>query len=151
MASCPTVDAAKTLAELTGEDWGPPLPDDRLAVRERKVARRKRLADWTHRELVRFLCIGVDQQILVPAALQRLADDPVASGCDWEGELLCAVLESDGFDWRGHPECVRLVRDSVAAALNEIAQTTDDLARLRAEWHVYQSLAVFERRLSAVP
>jgi hypothetical protein len=147
---CPRVDTRKTLAELTGVDWGPPPPEDRVAIVERHVTRRKRLADWTTRELVRFLCIiGGDDHILVPVAIERLGDDPIAASGSRPGELLSAVLESDGFGWTAHPECVRRVRDIVGRALGLIAE--DEENALAAGWHVYRSWAIFERRLSSVP
>src|SRR4051812_42220890 len=92
---CPHIDSRKTLAELTGADWGPPPPDARIAVVERHEARRNRLADWTTRELVRFLCIGGDERILVPFAIERLSKDPVAADGSRPGELLSATLESN--------------------------------------------------------
>jgi len=146
---CPRVDTRKTLAELTGVDWGSPPDDDRVAIVERHVARRKRLADWTTRELVRFLCIGGDEHILVPFAIERLGDDPIAASGSRPGELLSAVLESDGFDWAAHPACVHRLRDIVDHALNLIGQCEE--VALAAGWHVYRSWAIFERRLSSVP
>lgn len=149
-SECSVVDVTKTLSELTGVDWDPPPPDARLTVEERHRTRSKQLKDWSHRELIRFLCIGVDEHVLVPVAIARLREDPVASGCDRPGELLSAVLESDGFDWRSHPQCVRLVREIVAAAESEIGQEDDPLKTLNAGWHLYRSWAIFERRLSSI-
>jgi hypothetical protein len=114
------------------------------------LTRRKRLDDWTTRELVRFLCvIGGDDHILVPFAIERLRDDPIAASGSRPGELLSAVLESDGFDWARHPECVRCVRGIADLALGLIAE--DEEKALAAGWHVYRSWAIFERRLSSVP
>ncbi len=59
------------------------------------------------------------------------------------------MLESDGFDWAGHPGCVRRVRDIADLALGMIAE--DEANALAAGWHVYRSWAIFERRLSSVP
>jgi hypothetical protein len=95
--------------------------------------------------------MGVDEHLLILVAIARLREDPVASGCDRPGELLSAVLESDGFDWRSHPACVRLVREIIRAAENEIGEPEGDgLQTLDAGWHLYRSWAIFERRLSSV-
>jgi hypothetical protein len=147
---CPLVDATKTLAELTGFDWGPPQPDARMAVQERHEIRSKRLSDWTDHELIKFLCMGVDEQFLIPLALARLKTNPVASGCEREGEMLSAVLECDRFDWKANHRCVRCIREVATAALNEIGQDNDELRALTAGWHLYRSLSIFERRLSSI-
>lgn len=139
-----------TLSELTGVDWGPPPPDARLTVEECHRTRSKPLVDWSHRELIRFLCMGQDERLLVPVAIPRLRENPLASGCDRPGELLSAVLECDAFDWRSHPECVRIVREIVSIAENEIGQEDDSMLGVRAGWHLYRSWAIFERRLSSV-
>jgi len=149
-ATCPAIDGSKSLAELTGVDWGPPPPDARLLVQERHETRRTPLAVWTSRELIRFLAMGGDEAVLVPFAIGALRENPVASGGRRPGELLSATLECDGFDWRANPSRVHLVRDLVGTALNLIGQDEDGVRTLQAEWHIYRSWAIFERRLSAV-
>jgi hypothetical protein len=146
-----TIDTSKSLAELSGIDWGPPPAAASILVQERHEIRLRPIARLTHAELIRFLDMGFagDSQILIPVALERLHHDPVADGGAGEGELLCVVMRHRGFPWRTHPEFVRAVRALKDAALNEIAQTTDDYERVRAERDVYKCYAGFEYELSA--
>ena len=77
---CPAVDTNRTLVELTGVDWGPPPTDARIVLQERHETRRKRLGDWTHQELIRFLRMPCDLEVLVPVAIARLREGPLAFG-----------------------------------------------------------------------
>lgn len=147
-----TIDQSKSLAELTGIDWGPPPAAASILVQERHEIRRRSIALLSNAELIRFLdlgCVG-DSEVLIPVAMERLRHNPVADGGAGEGELLCAVLRHRGFPWRNHPEFVRVVRDLKESALNEIAQTTDAYERVRSERDVYKCCAGFEYELSAV-
>src|SRR4051812_18043526 len=123
MKCCPRIDVTKTLGELTGFEWGP-IPDDpHVAVRERYVTRSKPLGKWTNRELIRFLCIiGEREEILVPVAIERVEADLLAASGSRRGELLSAVLEADGFNWRANPDCVRHIRELCGRAISELGE-----------------------------
>ncbi len=146
-----TIDTSKSLAELSGVDWGPPPAAGSLLLRERHELRRRPIAHFTHAELIRFLEMGFegDSEILIPVAMERLRLNPTADGGAGEGELLCAVLRHRGYPWRIRPEFVQEVRELKDRALNEIAQTTDRFERMSAERDVYKCYVGFEYELSA--
>jgi hypothetical protein len=144
MSLSTTIDTSKSLAELTGIDWGVAPADAGTLVRERHEIRRTPVRDLPHSAIIRFLDMGSDAEILVPVALERLRDDADAVG------LLCAVLRAGHFDWRSQPELVAAVRDSVYHAdslLGEIEGDFETLATTCAMWRFY---AEFERGLSVV-
>ena len=144
MSVSTTIDISKSLAELTGVDWGIAPAEVGTVVRERHEIRRTPIRDLPHTAIVRFLDMGTDVEILVPVALDRLREVPDAIG------LLCAVLRAGHFDWRAHPELVGAVRDRVFSATQIIGEFADDLVRLEYESAVWMFYAEFERRLSAV-
>lgn len=139
-----TIDTSKSLAELTGVDWGVAPADAGTLVRERHEIRRTPIRELPNAAIVRFLDMGSDANILVPVALDRLRDDPDAIA------LLCAVLHADHFDWRSQAELVGVVRDRFYSVTSEIGQITSDLERLQYEAAVWRCYAEFERGLSAV-
>ena len=139
-----TIDTSKSLAELTGIDLGIAPAEAGTLIRERHEIRRTPIRDLPHAAIVRFLDMGSDAEILVPAALDRLREDSDAI------DLLCAVLRAEHFDWRGHPELVGKVRDRVYTVTQGIGEIADDLVRLEYESAVWMFYAQFERRLSAV-
>ncbi len=138
------MDTSKSLAELTGTDWGPPPPAASSLIQERHVFRRTPLKNLTDNALMRLLDIGCEYEFLIPLALQRLTITPEAIG------LLCSVLAVESFDWRLQPQLVECVRDRVSAALNDTAQINDDWERLSSDATIYRFYSGFERRLSAV-
>ena len=138
------MDTAKSLAELSGTDWGPAPPAATFLMRERHEFRQTPISELTPSAFARLLDIGADYDILVPLALDRLTTEPDAI------ELLCAVLRADAYDWRLHAHHVYRVRDAVRAALHDNGQTTDDLERLSTEVTIYSVYSRFERSLSAI-
>lgn len=139
-----SIDTSKSLAELTGVDWGAAPAESGTLVRERHEIRRTPIRDLPDEAIVRFLDMGSDAEILVPVALERLHRDSEAVG------LLYAVLRADIYDWRGHPDDVAILRERFATAMNQISQITDDFERLQHEAAVWRFYAEFERDLSVV-
>ena len=72
MMKAPTqIDSSKSLAELTGVDWGlPPLGANTL-VRERHELRRKPLGQLSPDQVRQLLDMGCEPEVLVPVALAR--------------------------------------------------------------------------------
>lgn len=138
------IDKSKSLAELTGIDWGVAPDDAGTLVRERHEIRRTPVGDLPDAAIVRFLDMGSDTDILVPVALDRLRGKPDAV------DLLCAVLRAEHFGWRSHAELVAEVRERVYAIINEIEQITSDLERLQHGAAVWRFYAEFERGLSTI-
>jgi hypothetical protein len=139
-----TIDLSKSLAELTGIDWGPPPPEVGTLIRERHEIRRTPLRDVSDAAIIRFLEMNSDMEILVPVALERLRNDFDAIG------LLCALLRSTDFKWREQPGLVTQTRNRVDDVLSEIGQITDDRERVSHQAGVWMFYALFERNLSAI-
>lgn len=139
-----TIDTSKSLAQLTGIDWGEPPAGVGTLMRERHEIRRTPIRDLPNKAIVRFLDMGTGAAILIPVALDRLREDPDAIG------LLCAVLRADHFDWRVHSQLVGEVRDLVYVVTQGIGEIADGLVRLEYESAVWMFYSQFERRLSAV-
>jgi len=139
-----TIDTSKSLAELTGIDWGVAPADAGTLVRERHEIRRTPIRDLPHAAIIRFLDMGSDADILVPVALERLRDDADAVG------LLCAVLRAEHFGWRSQPELVAAVRDRIYHADNLLGQIEGDFDTLATRFDMWRFYAEFERGLSVV-
>src|SRR3954453_6880900 len=60
MSAGPSIDTAKSLAELTGVDWGVAPAAVGTVVRERHEMHRTPVRDLPHTAIVRFLHIGCD-------------------------------------------------------------------------------------------
>lgn len=144
MSVSANIDVSKSLAELTGIDWGAAPAGAGTLVRERHHIRRTPIRELPDAAIVRFLDMGSDVDILVPVALERLREHPDAVG------LLCGVLRAEHFGWRSRPKFVTAVRDRVYAVASEIGQITSDLERLQYEAAVWRLYAEFERGLSLV-
>ena len=113
-------------------------------VRERHEIRRTPISNLSHEAVVRFLDMGVDAEILVPVALDRLHFSPDSV------VLVCGLLRTDNFDWRGQPQQVARLRGGVSMLISQVGQIDDDLERLQYEVAIWRLYAEFERTLSAV-
>ena len=148
MNDAPSIDVTKSLAEITGVDWGPPPINGGSLMQERHILRRRPLVQWSHAELIRFLTIGCDHNILIPVALARLEQDPEASADSGSGELLCAVLRQQHFWRQAQPSAIVEIRAIAERALAGMFEITDDFTRLCVERALYESLWRFEVSLS---
>jgi hypothetical protein len=104
------VDDQQTLDDLDPPAWGSPTYDSYLVVRTHEL-RRVPLGQFTTEDLR----IMIGQQIglphLVPLALVVLANDPLASGDFFSGDLLEVVMRLDDVYWADHPaELQALIR-----------------------------------------
>ena len=140
MPSTAHLDTSKSLAELSGVDWGPPPADASELVRSRHEMRRRPIRDLTTEELRRFLDMGCDAALLVPIALER--SDVSASV-----KLLCALLRVRDYEWRHHPEMLEAVRHQVYLADNLLSQIEGDLDTLAKQVAIWKLYAEFERDL----
>jgi hypothetical protein len=142
MMKAPTqIDTSKSLAELTGVDWGLPPSGASTLVRERHEMRRKPLGQLSPDQIRRLLDMGCEPEVLVPIALKR---SDVAESV----ALLSAVLRVRNYDWRSRPDELRLVRDQVYHADNLLGQIEGDLDVLAIRVSLWRLYAEFERDLS---
>jgi hypothetical protein len=96
-------DHSKSLQDIDGQDWGEPTYTSRL-VTECHRLRRVPLCDFTAENLRIMIGQNIGLEHLLPLALERLHDDPVAEGGYYPCDLLVNVLRSDAGFWRDHPE-----------------------------------------------
>jgi hypothetical protein len=157
----------KSLAQLTGIDWGTAPESVGSLARDRHELRQTPLGGLSIPALKRLLSLDFqdDCNYLIPYSLQRLAVPPAdAEGLSHYCNLLLAVLLNQRYDWLQRPELVRQARQLVERAcyalyrLSDEAEQTSDIMEyyrvlvpdLRMEASLYGALAEFEQRLSKV-
>ena len=92
----------KTIEELDGDRWGPPEFDSHVVLESHRL-RSVPIGDLTVENLRVLLGQGIGTQWLMPLALARLKDDPLAEGDFYPGDLI-GVLGTDAAYWSSHPE-----------------------------------------------
>lgn len=95
-------DRNKSLQELESNDWGEPTYDSHL-VTECHRLRRVPLRQFTIENLRILIGQSIGLPYLVPLALERLRQRPLAKGDCYPGDLLVSVLRADSAFWRQHP------------------------------------------------
>lgn len=162
------VDAAQSLAQLTGIDWGIAPEGVGSLIRERHEFRRMPLKSLSDRALGRLLSLDFkgDCHYLVPHSLQRMtterSDDVeiVSDRCN----LLLTVLRTERFNWLKSPELVRSARRQVEILCDALDQLSDDaeqthdslkyyrvlLPNTQMQATLYKALTRFEQRLSKI-
>ncbi len=106
----------QSLEEIEGDVWGdPPADATRLTATVHEL--RRRPVDRLGIEDLRVLIAQqVGLEVVVPLALARLEENPLAEGDFYPGDLLVAVLRVPPAHWRSHPDeaaRLRTIVDSV--------------------------------------
>lgn len=106
----------QSLEEIEGDVWGdPPADATRLTATVHEL--RRRPVDRLGIEDLRVLIAQqVGLEVVVPLALARLEENPLAEGDFYPGDLLVAVLRVPPVHWRSHPDeaaRLRTIVDSV--------------------------------------
>jgi CDI immunity proteins len=96
-------DRNKSLQELERDDWGEPTHDSFL-VKACHDLRRKPLIEFTVEDLRLMIGQAIGLAYLVPIALDRLEEEPLAEGDLYPGDLLTTVLKIAETFWAGNPE-----------------------------------------------
>jgi hypothetical protein len=115
----------RTIEELDGDRWGPPEYDSHLVLEAHRL-RSVPLGDLTVENLRLLLGQQIGTQWLMPLALVRLNDDPLAEGDLYPGDLLISVLGTDATYWPSHPEQL-LALWGVRESLEQLRNTSDRL------------------------
>ncbi|SFW49595.1 contact-dependent growth inhibition system immunity protein [Amycolatopsis australiensis] len=105
-----------TLEQIEGRYWGEPPADATRLIKTVHELRRKPLAALDIEDLRVLLLQKEGVDVLVPIALTRLEQNPLAEGDFYPGDLLNAVLKIPEAYWRQHPDQHRRVSAVVAAA-----------------------------------
>jgi hypothetical protein len=128
-------DRRKSLQELEQHDWGEPTFDSHLVTTVHGL-RRKPLAEFTVEDLRIMIGQRFSLPFLIPIALERLDEEPLAEGDFYPGDLLHAVLMAGEAFWTDHPDSfqevrnlVRRVKDSLPL-LDEVNRPPPDILKL---------------------
>lgn len=133
------IDETKSLAQLTGIDWGIAPPGAGSLVRERHEFRKTALDKLPISALKLLISLDFQEDCtyLIPYALRRMAAPP-PSGAEELSEhcnLLLGVLLNERYDWLQRPVLVPQVRQMVESecyalycASSEAEQTSDHMA-----------------------
>ena len=82
---------SKTLTQIEESDWGPPRYDSYLVTTCHRL-RHKPIGAYTSEDLRIMLGQRIGVPLLLPIALERLDENPLAAGDLYPGDLLVAVL-----------------------------------------------------------
>jgi hypothetical protein len=99
----------RTLSEIEADDWGKPTFDSGL-VQTCHALRYKPLGTFTVEDLRILIGQKISVAVLMPLALERLQENPLAEGHFFPGDLLKNVLQVDASFWRAHPDYHRRAR-----------------------------------------
>ena len=94
-------DRSKSLQELEGVDWGDPTFGSHL-VTECHRLHRVPLCDFSVEDLRITVGQDIGLEYLVPLAIEKLRENPLAEGDCYPGDLLSNVLSADAAFWRAH-------------------------------------------------
>ena len=123
----------QSLEEIEGDAWGdPPAGATRLTATVHEL--RRRPVDQLGVEDLRVLIAQqVGLEVVVPLALARLAENPLAEGDFYPGDLLVAALRVPQAYWRSHPdEAARLRTIATSVDLGELdPETRADVVAFR--------------------
>jgi hypothetical protein len=120
-------DRRKSLQELEKDDWGEPTHDSYLVTTVHRL-RRKPLAEFTVEELRIVIGQKIGLPFLIPLAVERLEEEPLAAGDFHPGDLLQAVIRAGEAFWADHPDFLQRVR-KVVARVNDLLPSLDEIDR----------------------
>jgi len=124
-------DPSKSLTELEGNDWGAPTYDSRL-VETVHGLRDKPIGGFSIEELRITIGQNVGLRHLIPIAIERLNEDPLAEGDFYPGDLLRSLLTCDPVYWSGCPDKHRQVREIAERGVRQL-EASDDPAMTEGE------------------
>lgn len=109
---------ALSLEQIEHDSWGDPPTDATRLIRTAYELHRKPVGALTTEDLRLLIGQQIGVEVLVPYALALLADDPLADGDMYPGDLLVAVLRLPPEYWAAHR--------GQAAELRRIAGVAND-------------------------
>lgn len=116
-------DRTKTLDELEPPAWGEPESDSYLVTTCHRL-RSKPIGEFSVEDLRVMIGQGIGLEWLIPLALERLDEDPLAEGDFYPGDLLACVLGVEDDFWAQRSES----RDRVRASLMRLGEVPDELS-----------------------
>ena len=119
-----TFDRTKTLQELENDDWGESTFNSYLVTTVHAL-RRKPLNEFTVEDLRLMISQEVGLAHLVPLAIEQLAENPLAAGDFYRGDLLLSVLGVQLEFWREHQDLWWEV-EKIVFEVESLRQWVDD-------------------------
>lgn len=117
-------DRRKNLQELEKEDWGEPNYDSSLVQTCHRL-RRVPLVEFTTEDLRIMVGQEISLLFLIPIALEKLEEDPLAEGHCYPGDLLKVVLNIPETFWCIHTD-MRDVCRQIVAKTKELLVSLDE-------------------------
>ncbi|MGW4483917.1 contact-dependent growth inhibition system immunity protein [Amycolatopsis sp. NPDC004368] len=115
MGTSPEVDGSLTLEQIENRRWGDPPADATRLVKTVHELRHKPVGAMNTEDLRLLLLQQESLDVLVPVALSRLEQNPLAEGDFYPGDLLTAVLKIPQAYWLLHPDQRRHLSDVIEA------------------------------------
>lgn len=107
-----------TLDALEHTTWGPADDEASYLVQTCHRLRTKPIGDFTIEELRITIGQRIGLPFLIPLALERLAENPLAEGDFYPGDLLGYVLRVESAFWSEHPSW-KAQLDEILASVKE--------------------------------
>lgn len=104
-----------TIQQIEALDWGDPPADSSALVRRCTALRRKPLDRYTAEDLRIMLGQRESVPILLPLAVDMLAENPLAEGDFYPGDLLTTVLTLPSSTWTNLPDERQRLTAAIAA------------------------------------
>jgi hypothetical protein len=123
--------SSKSLQELEHEDLGEPNYDSYL-VKTCHDLHRKPLIDFTVEDLRLMIGQGIGLTYLVPIALDRLQEQPLAEGDLYPGDLLTTVLKIDDTFWINDQDSFQRIR-RILSQIKEMLPSLEEFDRTTVE------------------
>jgi hypothetical protein len=117
-------DRSKSLQELEQQDWGESTYHSSLVTTCHRL-RRKPLNQFTVEDLRILIGQRIGLSFLLPLAVERLEEDPLAEGDFYPGDLLQAVLRAGDTFWAAHPDSFQRVHKIVKRVKHLLASLDD--------------------------
>jgi hypothetical protein len=118
----PRFDLSKSLQELEEGDWGEPTHESGLVATCHRL-RRKPLSEFTIEDLRVMIGQGIGLSYLIPLALERMEEEPLAEGDYFPGDLLAAVSRVDEAFWKAEADSAQRIRQVVLRAKDVVLKS----------------------------
>ena len=132
------INRAKSLQELENLDQGDPKTAPTNMVKRCLELHRTPLEQFNAEDCRLMIGQKFSPHLLVPIALEFLADDPLESGTMYTGALLASVLQLPAEFWKEHSELWWQVNEAVSD-VEDLRQAIEELSPAIREFQILQT------------